>query len=100
MDYTATDMGTDTTMHWMCDSVKDGGTSLSSRARVSSIQGKASAPVVNKGSTIENKMLQVCPHGQQKVTSIKSLKTHQGRKKCLEKKGPIGHIDEYFLEVS
>lgn len=84
-------MGRDTIKNCRCDSVKDGVMDLSSRARVNSTQGKASASVEDKGSVIESKMLQVCLCGWQKVTSIKGLRTHQGeKKKCLVKKGQSG----------
>ena len=97
VDYMTTDIGTDTTMTWICDSVKDRGTDLSSRARISSTLGKASASVEDKSSTVENKMPQVCPCGWQKVTSVKGLRTHQGKKKCVAKKGQSSRIDQYFL---
>ncbi|XP_049449241.1 uncharacterized protein LOC125899203 [Epinephelus fuscoguttatus] len=84
-------------MTWICDSVKDRGTDLSTSARISSSQGKVSASVEDKSSTVENKMLQVCPCGWQKVTSVKGLRTHQGKKKCVAKKGQSSRIDQYFL---
>lgn len=49
-----TDMGMDTTKHWSCNSVKDRATDLSSRARVSSTQGKANVSVEGKAGTVES----------------------------------------------
>lgn len=63
VDYMGTDMGMDTTKHWSCNSVKDRATDLSSRARVSSIQGKVNVSVEGKAGTVESKMLRVCPCG-------------------------------------
>lgn len=76
---------------------KDRGTNLSSRsrARKNSTQAKVSTAVEDIGSMIEDKMLQVCSCGWQRLTSIKGLGTHQG-KKCLAKKRQSGLIDQYF----
>ena len=51
---------------WMCDSMKDGGRGLFLR-----------------GEMREDKILQVCPRGWQKVTSNKGFWTHHGKKKCF-----------------
>ena len=49
-DYMATDTGTNTTMRWRCDSVKNWGTDLFSRARTgqNSSQSKESVAGENK----------------------------------------------------
>ena len=92
LNYMATDIGTDMMMHWMSDLVKDGGTALSSRARIRQkrAQGKMR-------ESVENETFQVCPCDWNKVTSNKGPSTHQGKKKCLAKKGQSGRIDQYFL---
>ena len=83
----------------ICDSVKDRGTDLSirARARQSSTQDRVGTLEEVRSNTLEEKTLQVCPCGWQKVTSIRGLKTHQGRRRCLAKKGQCGRIDQYFL---
>ena len=75
-DYMATDTGTYMTMRWRCDSVKDRGTDLFSRARAgqNSSQGKESVAGGNKSGRLEGNNLQVCPCGWQKVTSDRGLK--------------------------
>lgn len=67
VDYMVTDRGTDM-KNWICDSVKDRGMNLSSRARVNRTQGNVSASVEDKGSTTESKIHQVCLCGWRKVT--------------------------------
>ncbi len=43
------------------------------------------------------KALQICPCGWKKITSVKGLKIHQGKKRCLVE-GELGtRIDHYFL---
>ena len=77
----ATDTGTNTTMSWRCDSVKDRGMDLFSRARAgqNSSQRKESVAGENKSVSLEGNKLQVCPCGWQKGTSVRGLKMHQGR---------------------
>jgi len=95
----ATDTGTNTAMRWRCDSVKDRGTDLFSRARSgqNSSQSKESVAGENKCGRLEGNKLQVCPCGWQKITSVRGLKMHQGRKRCVVKEGQCGCIDKYFL---
>ena len=61
----ATDTGTNTTMRWRCDSVKNRGTDLFSRARTghNSYQSKESVAGENKSGRLEGNKLQVCPCG-------------------------------------
>lgn len=60
------------------------------RARQNSTQAKVFIAMEDKDSTIEDKVLQVCPYGSQKVISIKGLRTYQGKKKCSAKKWQRG----------
>jgi len=78
-DYMATDTGTNMTMRWRCDSVKDRGTDLFSRARAgqNSSQSKESVAGENKSGRREGNKLQVCLCGWQKVTSVRGLKMYQ-----------------------
>ena len=64
----ATDTGTNMTMSWRCDSLKDKGTNLFSRARAgqNSSQSKESVDGENKSGRPEGNKLQVCPCGWQK----------------------------------
>ena len=59
----ATDTGTKMTMSWRCDSVKDRGMCLFSRARTgqNSSQGKVSIAGENKSGRSEGNKLRVCP---------------------------------------
>ncbi|MGH0122346.1 UNVERIFIED_CONTAM: hypothetical protein FKN15_007946 [Acipenser sinensis] len=41
--------------------------------------------------------LQVCVCGWSKATTVRGLKIHQGRMKCLREKGQGPRIDQYFL---
>ena len=88
----ATDTGTNTTMRWRCDSVKNRGTDLFSRARPgqNSSQSKESVAGENKSGRLEGNKLQVYPCGWQKVTSVRG-------KRCVVKEGQCGRIDQYFL---
>lgn len=63
----------DTAKHWMCDSVKDMVTALSSRARTrqNTAQVKRREAEEVKSIIKVNKRLPVCPCG---------LRTHQGKK--------------------
>lgn len=94
-----TDIGTDTTWLWICDLVKIRGTDLSfrARARQNSTQAKVCTSVEDKGSMREVKVLQVCPCSWQKVTSVKGLTTHEGKKRRSAKNGQNGRIDQCFL---
>ena len=85
-DYMETDTETNMTMRWRCDSVKDRGTNIFSRARAGqkSSQSKESVAGENKSGRLEENKLQVCPCGWQKVTS--GLKMHQGRKRCCKRR--------------
>ena len=85
----ATDTGTNMTMSWRCDSVKDRGTDLFSRVRAgqNSSQSKESIAGENKSGRLDVNKLQVCPCGWQRVTSVRGLKMHQGRKRCAVKEG-------------
>ena len=98
-DYMATDTGTDMTMSWICDSVKDRGTDLFSRTRAgqNSSQGDVSVAGENKNVRLEGNKLQICPCGWQKVTSVRGLRMHQGRKRCVVKERQCGRIERYFL---
>lgn len=70
-DYTATDLGTDKTK-----------------------RKEIAAQTTNNEA---DKSLQICSCGWKKITSIKGLKIHQGRKRCLIE-GELGpRIDHYFL---
>ena len=95
----ATDTGTNMTMRWRCDSVKDRGMDLFSRATTgqNSSQSKESVAGENKSDRLEGNKLQVCPCYWHKVTSVRGLKMHQGRKRRVVKEGPCGRIDQYFL---
>lgn len=60
------------------------------RARQNNTQAKVYTSMEDKDSMIEDKVLQVCPCGSQTVTSMKSRRTHQEKKKCSAKKGQRG----------
>ena len=79
--------------------MKDRGIDLFSRARAwqNSCQRKESVAGENKSGRLKGNKLQVCPCGWQKVTSVRDLKMHQGRKRCVVKEGQCGRIDQYFL---
>ena len=91
-----TDSGTDMTMPWIRDSVKDGGTDPSFRTRGSSTQEMVKASKESKRCA-EDRKLQICPCGWQKITSIRGLRIHQGKRKCLVLEGQSGRIDQHFL---
>ena len=68
----ATDTGTNTTMRLRCDSVKNRGTDLLSRARTgqNSSQSKESVAGENKSGRLEGNKLQVCHCGWKIVRKI------------------------------
>ena len=94
----ATDTGMNTTMRWRCDSVKNRGTDLFSRARTgqNSSQNKESIAGENKSGRLEGNKLQVCPCGWQKVMSVKGLKMHQGIKMCGKRRSVWPHRSVHF----
>jgi len=53
------------------------------------------------GMSMESKTtlieFQVCVCGWSKATTVRGLKIHQGKMKCLREKGRGPHIDQYFL---
>ena len=79
--------------------MKDRDTNIFHRARAgqNSSQNKESIAGENKSGRLEGNKLQVCPCGWQKVTSVRGLKMHQGRKRCVVKEGQCSRIDQYFL---
>ena len=75
LDNTVNDLGTETDMSMESTSQK-----TSSRSAVS-----------------KDMELQVCVCGWSKATTVRGLKIHQGRMKCLREKGQGPRIDQYFL---
>ena len=85
-DYTVTDYGTDMTMSW-----------IRTKTIENSTMSRMNASIEDSGGAIEGKKLQICSCGWQKVTTVKGLRIHQGRKKCLVEGVRVGRIDQYFL---
>ncbi|MGH0158657.1 UNVERIFIED_CONTAM: hypothetical protein FKN15_046358 [Acipenser sinensis] len=51
----------------------------------------------SKSAVSKDMELQVCVCGWSKATTVRGLKIHQGRMKCLREKGQGPRIDQYFL---
>lgn len=79
--------------------MKDRISNLSSRTRTieNSTMSRINASMEGRGVVVEGKKLQICPCGWQKETTLKGLRIHQGRKKCLVEGVQVFRIDQYFL---
>ena len=73
----------------MIDTVIDPGTDLT--------MSRENMLVEATSSDVSGKERQVCVCGWQKVTNLKGLRIHQGRKRCLVERTQGPRIDNYFL---
>ena len=89
--FTALDTGTEMTMRRSSDLREDGEVGLSGRIER---EEESSERVMRE--QLEKKV-QVCSCGWQKITTVRGLKIHQGKKGCGGKVGQGNRIEQYFL---